>query len=338
MSKFTHIKTKAEFIKRANQKHSNLYDYSLVSFPKRAPMKVRVGLRGGGIKETFRKAVEYYGQAYVIIKCMQHGNFSQRARKHLEGHGCPKCANEKTAAINRGRESTIEHKKKFYNGSLSLSDEVRQRIIKSIDERKKAKNECSTKSLFVKYKGTKYEILVDEEDYQLVSQYRWNLTRTRHRQRDGGGERFYVNTTIPRPDKPRYLYTYPNGKQRTYMAKDTLSIHRLIMNPEKGQVVDHINGNTFDNRKHNLRCCSYEQNSANSIGKRKSKSKYKGVSINPWGHTSYIKKDGKTINLGTYATEEEAARAYDIASLEMHGEFSYINFPIENYLYEENEE
>jgi len=338
MNKRTHIKTKAEFVKRANQKHSNLYDYSLVSFPKRAPMKVRVGLRGGGTKETFRKAVEYYGQAYVIIKCAQHGNFSQRARKHLEGHGCQKCANEKTAAALSGRESTIEHQKKFYNGSLFLSDEVRQRIIKSIDEWKKAKNECSTKILIVEYKGTKYEILVDEEDYRLVSQYRWNLAKTRHRQRDDNKQRFYINTRIPRPDKPRRLHTFPDGRQRTYMAKDTLSIQRLIMNPEKGQVVDHINGDTFDNRKHNLRCCSYEQNSANSIGHHKSKSKYKGVCINPRGYTSYIRRGGKNINLGTYATEEDAARAYDIASLEMHGEFSYINFPIENYLYEENEE
>tara|TARA_R100001509_G_scaffold106669_2_gene63267 strand:- start:2311 stop:3336 length:1026 start_codon:yes stop_codon:yes gene_type:complete len=341
MNKYTRIKTKADFISRSNQIHNNYYDYSLVNFPVREPIKVRVGLRGGETKETFRKPTEYYREAIVDIECPKHGVFSQRARKHLEGHGCQKCANEKTAAVLSGRESTIEHKKEFYNGSLSLSDEVRQRIIQNINDRQEAKNQCIVKKFYIEYKGSKYEIFIDEEDYGLVSQYNWSLSKTGRKKRDGVGEIFYVNTKIPRPDKPRYVYTFPNGKQRTYVAKDTLSIHRLIMNPEKGQVVDHINGNTLDNRKHNLRCCSYQGNSANSIGRHKTKSKYKGVSpcrgkTNPWA--AMIRKDGKTVNLGSYNTEEDAAMAYDIAAIEIHGEFSYTNFPIEKYLYPENEE
>jgi hypothetical protein len=44
--------------------------------------------------------------------------------------------------------------------------------------------------------------------------------------------------------------------------------------------------------------------------------------------------DGKTVNLGTYATKEDAARVYDIVALTNYGEFAYLNFPIEEYLYD----
>jgi hypothetical protein len=58
-------------------------------------------------------------------------------------------------------------------------------------------------------------------------------------------------------------------------------------------------------------------------------SKYKGVCPTnrnrPW--QARIKVNGKTINLGTYKTEIEAAKAYDVAAKKYHGEFANLNFP-----------
>lgn len=104
------------------------------------------------------------------------------------------------------------------------------------------------------------------------------------------------------------------------------SFHRLIMGAQKGQVVDHINGNSLDNRRCNLRFVTTRQNNLNSKNKSNSKSKFKGVgwSGNRWQVS--IRHGGKQLYLGRYKCEIEAAYAYDIASLKYHGEFGRRNF------------
>lgn len=95
--------------------------------------------------------------------------------------------------------------------------------------------------------------------------------------------------------------------------------------------VDHKNGNRDDCRKDNLRLATYSQNNCN-IGKKLfilgTTSKYKGVykykgKQKPWW--AYIKTGGKRKSLGYFSTEEEAARAYNKAALELHGEFANVN-------------
>jgi hypothetical protein len=54
-------------------------------------------------------------------------------------------------------------------------------------------------------------------------------------------------------------------------------LHRWIMNPENKQEVDHVNGNTLDNRVNNLRVCSRQQNMCNSKHRSHSGNNYKGV-------------------------------------------------------------
>jgi hypothetical protein len=105
-------------------------------------------------------------------------------------------------------------------------------------------------------------------------------------------------------------------------------MHRVIMNPGKGFDVDHINGDTLDNRRENLRVCSRAENVRNRAKtKRKTLSKYKGVcwhkGRNIW--VSYICYNHKTTHLGAFAREEDAARAYNEKAIELFGDFARLN-------------
>lgn len=94
------------------------------------------------------------------------------------------------------------------------------------------------------------------------------------------------------------------------------------------QSIDHIDGNRKNNSVNNLRLATPFQNSANS---RKTKSdtisQYKGVSKNSRKWRAYIHNDYKTIHLGYYETELEAALAYDVKAIELFGQFACLNFP-----------
>lgn len=141
------------------------------------------------------------------------------------------------------------------------------------------------------------EILFDKEDYPMIETRTWSTNG-------------------------RYPLAKFNNK--------SVNLHTVLMNTPKDMCVDHINGNRLDNRRINLRICSNSQNHFNrqvSFGQ----SSFKGVSrtrknkTNPWRAT--IKKDGKTITIGTYKTEEEAAIAYDQMALMLFGDYAKINFP-----------
>ena len=103
-------------------------------------------------------------------------------------------------------------------------------------------------------------------------------------------------------------------------------LHRLIANAGPGSFVDHINGNSLDNRRANLRLCGNAQNAWNRGPSKRSPTKYKGVFRSHGGKwNSKIMVNGKRIDLGQFATPEEAARAYNDAARKHYGEFAYIN-------------
>lgn len=100
------------------------------------------------------------------------------------------------------------------------------------------------------------------------------------------------------------------------------------MQPEDGFWVDHINGDTLDNRRSNLRLCTVSGNNHNRMKSKNNTSGYKGVSWlkqnQKW--RAYIKVNSKDKHLGCYLDKEDAARAYDKAAKEYFGEFARLNF------------
>jgi len=111
-----------------------------------------------------------------------------------------------------------------------------------------------------------------------------------------------------------------------------LMMHRSILECPPGLVVDHINHTKHDNRKSNLRCATKSQNAANSGPKRQNTSGFRGVSWDrrrsKWA--GVIGDQGKNRFLGYFDCPKEAARVYDTALRELHGEYARLNFPDES--------
>ena len=150
--------------------------------------------------------------------------------------------------------------------------------------------------------------LVDQEDYELVSQFRWCAT--------------------PTPGKNQGLISYyVHGRRRG--SGERVLLHRLVMHAPAGLEVDHIDGSkTLDCRKHNLRLATSAQNSMNQRKRgRPASSKYKGVCwcrrFRPWH--AHIGVNGSLLNLGRFATEEEAANCYNEAAVKYFGKFALLN-------------
>lgn len=104
------------------------------------------------------------------------------------------------------------------------------------------------------------------------------------------------------------------------------SLHREIVNAKPGDVVDHINGNTRDCRLVNLRICTKRQNCRNQKQKGQT-SKFKGVSWHAERKAWQVKirTDKGRLFVGRFTDEESAARAYDAAAIEHHGEYARTN-------------
>jgi hypothetical protein len=145
---------------------------------------------------------------------------------------------------------------------------------------------------------------VDWEDYPWLSQLRW------HVQGDSSSTRVYATTEGPEINKVRI---------------GGIRMHRLIMGLKKGdkRQVDHINRDTLDNRRENLRIVTQTQNSQNRNSGRGNKTGFKGV----WKHkegkyTSQIQFEGRKIHLGLHRTAENAYKAYCSAARDLFGEYA----------------
>lgn len=144
--------------------------------------------------------------------------------------------------------------------------------------------------------------VIDASDLHIVAGFEWHVGRKR--------ELDYAESII-------------NGR--------TVLMHRLLMNAEQGDDVDHRDSNGLNNVRSNLRVCTRQQNMMNRRKLKIGSSRYKGVCLSKPGRTrpwlASIKINRKSKNLGWHATEEDAARAYDKSAKELFGEFAHLNFP-----------
>jgi hypothetical protein len=153
--------------------------------------------------------------------------------------------------------------------------------------------------------------LVDEADYYRLNNFYWIAKPN--------GKSFTA---------ARFMGNYWSGSKIIYL-------HREIMNPPAGVLVDHKNGDALDNRRDNLRLATYAQNAYNKKKTRaKTSSRFIGVCFSKktgkW--TAYLRFEGKRIWLGQFDNEIDAAKAHDKAAIEYHKEFARLNFPEENSL------
>jgi hypothetical protein len=150
-----------------------------------------------------------------------------------------------------------------------------------------------------------YVALIDEADLELVSGYNWR----------------------PMKSKSGKIYAF------TAIGGKTIGLHRLILGTDSGLDTDHRDGNPLNNRRNNLRPATHAQNMANKAAHRNNKSGLKGVHRAPIGKgggrpwRATIQANKQRHFLGTFATAEQAARAYDEAARKHHGEFGRPNFP-----------
>lgn len=147
--------------------------------------------------------------------------------------------------------------------------------------------------------GKGFFTLIDEEDISEVTEYPWHLHKTG-----------YAVANIDGVITP---------------------LHKFLVKTPKGMYTDHINRNTLDNRRSNLRVCTFAENLVNTPPRNGKK--YKGVYEEK--HKKYKRfhahatVDGRRISFGRYLTAKEAAIAYDKNIVKLRGKFAYLNFPVD---------
>ena len=138
--------------------------------------------------------------------------------------------------------------------------------------------------------------IVDASDYEWLSQWNWTLSRN---------------------------YAYRKDAYRKH-----IEMHRVILSCSDGETCDHANGNGLDNRRANLRKCTYQQNAWNQKHHRNSTYQFKGVRRQSKGCTWEFRLNigGKEIRKSGFSSEYEAASAYDIEAKRIYGQFAHTNF------------
>ena len=145
---------------------------------------------------------------------------------------------------------------------------------------------------------TSYVAIVDDTDFEELSKYKWYALRHRT-------GKIYAMTTI-------------DGR--------TIFMHRSLMGASKfSEKIDHINGDSLDNQRANMRVCTNSENMMNRGITRRNKSGAKGIQFKCGKWTCVIGFSGKAIYLGRFENLDDAKKAYDLAAEKYHGIFARKN-------------
>ncbi len=146
--------------------------------------------------------------------------------------------------------------------------------------------------------------IIDAEDAELVMKFTWRYVRAK------GHHTAYAFAKIKR-----------DGKWVNVL------LHRFLMGEPKGILIDHRNHDGLDCRRSNMRECTNQQNQYNQPKRNGTTSQYKGVHRQKGGVSWKVnlRINGKPTYFGSYATEREAALAYNVFAVENYGEFAYLN-------------
>ena len=152
------------------------------------------------------------------------------------------------------------------------------------------KGDCATVTLTRGFFAT-----IDTADIPIVRSHRWSVL-------------------IHHQTGHAYAISYNGG--------DFILMHRLIMDAQSRTLVDHEDGDGLNNRRANLRLATPSQNQANRVAGRNNKIGVKGVWKQKGRFRASINPGGKRLHLGSFATKEEAAAAYQGAARVLYGDFA----------------
>lgn len=145
-----------------------------------------------------------------------------------------------------------------------------------------------------------YDVIIDKEDIHLIVNHKWSVNKR---------------------DLLRYGLYYFICR----IGVEIVPLHRHILGCKwkDGNIVDHINGNTLDNRKTNLRLCNKSQSQMNRGKPSNNKTGFKGVSYrkDKGRYEGRIKVNGKTVHLGYTNTAKESYERYVEAAKKHYGVF-----------------
>ena len=144
--------------------------------------------------------------------------------------------------------------------------------------------------------------IVDDSDFEFLSQFKWCANVVK------GGR----------------AYAMRNSSAKDGAKKQKIYMHRLILGAAAGFEVDHINGDTLDNRRENLRQCTTSENQMNRGKAKHNKSGYKGVCWHKQNKMwqALIRINSKTSRIGYFHSAEDAHRAYCEAAQKLHRDFA----------------
>lgn len=152
-------------------------------------------------------------------------------------------------------------------------------------------------------------ICYSPEDAELITAHPW-----------------YIHSCVTPGLFYAYTYLYREGDEPRQTRRLKRYLHRIIVKPPDGLLVDHRDRNGLNCCRWNLRIATHSENSANRINRDVSLLGYRGVEFHGRQYRARLTFRGQSVRIGNYPTALEAALAYDVKARELFGEFAWLNF------------